>query len=236
MHTNPKVRTILSILLFVFCLTIPAVTYAANQSVTVESIPSESLTQLITNRAEHSWPWYVIRASGLVAGVSLVALMLSGIGSVTGHFFRFLQPITAWATHRALGITFVAAVVAHMVALLFDKFTPFDLADIIVPWLSNFHPVSIGSLQLGSLYVALGVLAFYGSIIVLITSLLFIDSKPKFWKMTHYVSYLVIVAVFIHGLMLGTDIGHGIGRVIWIFGGIFVIIAIISRLKRAGTS
>ena len=205
-------------------------------NVTVETIPGETLTQIITKRAEHSWPWYVVRASGIVAGVSLVALMLSGIGSVTGHFFRFLEPITAWATHRALGIAFVASVVIHMVTLLFDKFAPFTIIHLLVPWASPLKPVTVLGINLGSVFVALGVLAFYGSIIVLITSLLWIEKKPRFWKLIHYVSYGVIAAVFIHALYLGTDTGHGIGRILWILGGIAVLLAITIRLKRARTS
>ena len=205
-------------------------------TITVETVPGQTLTQIVTNRAEHSWPWYVTRASGLVAGISLVALMLSGIGSVTGHFFRLLEPITAWATHRALGITFVAAIVVHMVTLIFDKFTPFSIIHVLLPWASNYKPVSIFGVNIGSAFVALGVLAFYGSIIVLITSLLWVDKKPHLWKFIHYVSYGVIAAVFVHALYLGTDAGHGIGRVLWILGGVAILTAIILRLRRARTS
>ncbi len=207
-----------------------------DSSVTVETIPGETLTQIITKRAEHSWPWYIVRASGIVAGVSLVALMLSGIGSVTGHFFKLLEPITAWATHRALGIAFVASVVIHMVTLLFDKFAPFTILHLLVPWASPLKPITLFGVNLGSLFVALGVLAFYGSIIVLITSLFWIEKKPHLWKLVHFVSYAVIAAVFIHGLYLGTDTGHGIGRVLWVLGGIAVLLAVIIRLKRARTS
>ena len=205
-------------------------------SVTVETIPGETLTQIITTRAEHSWPWYIVRASGIVAGFSLIALMLSGIGSVTGHFFKFLEPITAWATHRALGITFVAAVVIHVVMLLFDTFTPFTILHILVPWASPYKPVSLFGIHLGSLFVALGVLALYGAIIVLITSLLWVDKKPRVWKLIHFATYGVIAAVFIHALFLGTDTGHGLGRIAWILSGIAVVVAIIVRLRRTHTS
>jgi len=162
--------------------------------------------------------------------------MLSGIGSVTGHFFKFLEPITAWATHRALGITFVASVVIHVVTLLFDKFTPFTILHVLVPWASPYRPVSILGINFGSFSVALGILAFYGSIVVLITSLLWVDKKPRFWKLIHYVTYGVIGAVFIHALFLGTDTGHGLGRIAWIFSGIAVLLAIILRLRRVRTS
>lgn len=211
-------------------------TAANNGSVTVETIPGQSLKQIVTTRAERSWPWYVVRASGIVAGISLVALLLSGIGSITGHYFRLLDPLTAWATHRALGITFVLSVIIHMVTLLFDKFVPFSFIDIVVPWASHYRTFTFGGIPLGSIFVALGVLAFYGSLIVVITSLLLVDKKPRLWKLIHYLSYLIMAEVFIHALVLGTDTGHGIGRVLWLSGGGIVLIAIGLRLRRAGSA
>lgn len=206
-----------------------------NSSVTVETIPGQSLKQIVTARAEHSWPWYVVRASGIIAGISLVALLLSGIGSVTGHFFRVLDPLTAWATHRALGITFVLAVLIHMITLLFDQFVPFNIVDIVVPWASQYRTASIGSVPLGSIFVAFGVLAFYGSLIVVATSLLLVDKKPRLWKLIHYLSYIIMAEVFVHALVLGTDAGHGLGKIAWIAGGVAVTVAIWLRLKRAGS-
>ncbi len=218
---------------------VPVPTQAAavkGGTVTVESVPGETLTQIVSNRVEHSWPWYIVRASGIVAGISLVALLLSGIGSVTGHFFKILEPITAWATHRALGITFVASVIVHIVTLMFDKFAPFSLAQLLIPWVSNLKPVTLFGINFGSIFVALGIFALYGSIAVLVTSLIWIDRKPRLWKLTHYLSYGVIVAVFIHALYLGTDTGHGLGRIAWVGANIVILFFIILRLRRVGTT
>ena len=204
-------------------------------NVTVETVPGQSLTQIITERTEKSWPWYVVRASGIVAGISLVMLLLSGIGSVTGHFFRILDPLTAWASHRALGIVFVLSVLIHMLTLLLDNFVPFGIVDVLVPWASSYKPVTVAGVNLGSLFIALGVLAFYGAIIVVGTSLLLVDKKPKLWKLVHYLSYLIIFDVFIHALFLGTDTGNGTGRVLWVIGNIGVLLMIVLRLRRART-
>lgn len=213
-----------------------ATTTTNNSSVTVETIPGQSLKQIVTTRAERSWPWYLVRASGIVAAVSLVALLLSGIGSVTGHYFRLLDPLTAWATHRALGITFVLSIIVHMVTLLFDKFVPFSFIDIVVPWASHYRTATFAGIPFGSIFVALGVLAFYGSLVVVITSLMLVDKKPRLWKLIHYLSYLIMAEVFIHALVLGTDTGHGLGRVLWLGSGAIVLIAIGLRLRRAGSA
>lgn len=211
-----------------------AETAASPTNVTVETIPGQSLSQIVKTRAKSSWPWYIVRASGIVAGVSLILLLLSGIGSVTGHTFKVLDPLTAWATHRALGITFLVSVLIHMFTLLLDHFVPFRFVDIIVPWASSYRTSTFLGIHLGSLFVALGVLAFYGALIVVATSLFIVDKKPKIWKFIHYLSYLIIFDVFLHAVYLGTDTSRGTGKIIWIAGNALVLIAIIARLRRAG--
>lgn len=203
-------------------------------NVQIKSIPGESLPSIVKDKFAHSWPWYVTRASGLVAAASLVMLLLSGIGSVTGQTFKYLEPLTAWATHRALGITFSIAILVHMSVLLFDHFAPFNLMEILVPWVSTYEPATIAGINFGSLYVALGILAFYGSLVIMIFSLLWIDKKPKTWKFTHLFSYLVIAMVFVHALMIGTDTGSGIVMWLWIASALLVGIAALLRLRRAG--
>src|SRR5664279_1065130 len=140
--------------------------------ITVQDIPGPTVAQKVVTRAASSWPWFLVRGSGIIAAIALVLLMLSGVGQITGHTFRFLEPLTAWASHRALGIVFGVAVLVHMLFLLFDTFVPFTILQLFVPWLSHYKPVTFAGVHLGSLYVALGVLAFYGVVFVVVSSLL----------------------------------------------------------------
>lgn len=204
-------------------------------SIKVQVIPGPSLGDRMLSRAKSSWPWYLIRASGIIAAITLVVLMLSGIGQVTGYTYRFLEPLTAWATHRALGITFGISALTHIVMLLFDHFVQFNIWDILVPWVSDYRPVTFLGMQLGSLYVALGVLAFYLSIAIIITSLLWVEKKPATWKLIHLLSYIVIVFVFIHALYLGTDLAQGWLRFVWIALGAVIAASVVHRLWRAKT-
>lgn len=204
--------------------------------IVVQTIPGPSIAEKAKERSRNSWPWYVARASGLVAAVSLVILMLSGMGLVTGYTFRVLEPLTAWATHRALGIVFGLSVIAHMGSLLFDHFAPFSIAQLLVPWLSDFRPITLFGVHVGSLYIALGILAFYGTALVVITSLVWVEKKPVLWKLVHLLSYIVILFVFIHALYLGTDLAHGLLRWVWIISGIVIACLVIHRLWRAKTT
>jgi hypothetical protein len=210
-------------------------TSSSSGNIVVQTVPSDKLSNRFVARAKSSWPWYIARASGLVAGASLILLLLSGIGQITGHTFRLLDPLTAWASHRALGIAFGVSVLVHIVSLLFDHFVQFSVWQVLVPWVSNYRPVTLWGLHLGSLYVALGVLALYVVTTIIITSLLWVEKKPQTWKLIHLFSYVAIALVFVHGLFIGTDLAHGMLRWAWIVLNSFVLLAALARLKRAGT-
>ena len=225
--------------IFAMVFVVQPISVSAAQSdganVVVEAVPGPSLGQKLADRATGSWPWYVTRGSGIIAAISLVILLLSGMGMVTGHTFKFLEPIVAWASHRALGIIFAVSVLIHVTVLLFDSFVPFNIMDILVPWLSNYKPVTLFGIEMGSLYVALGVLAFYMTIIITVISILWISKMPRLWKLTHLLSYVVMAFVFIHALYLGTDLSDGILRWAWIGTAVLIALVAIYRLRRAKT-
>lgn len=201
----------------------------------VQTIPGPSVAEKVVTRTKTSWPWYVSRGSGIAAAVFLTILIVSGVGLITGYTFRFLEPLTAWSSHRALGLGFGVSVLIHIFSLLFDKFTNFTIWQLFIPWLSKYKPVTLFGLHLGSLYLALGIIAFYGVLLVILSSLFWIDKKPYTWKLLHLLSYLIIVIVFLHAFYIGTDLAHGIFRVIWVGSGIVITTIILYRLWRAKT-
>jgi hypothetical protein len=198
----------------------PQAVYAQNTTqsdVIVQTIPGPTVAEKASERVRTSWAWYLTRGSGLVAAIALIILMLSGIGQITGFTFKFLEPLTAWASHRALGIAFGVAVIIHVFSLLFDHFIKFNILQLLIPWLSDYK------------------LSLYLVLLVIITSLLMVDNKPYIWKLIHLLSYIVIFFVFIHALYLGTDLMHGILRWIWILSGVALLVATIHRLWRSYT-
>jgi len=218
-----------------FLIFIGSVDAASGASITVDESGVTSIAHGLMERVMTSWPWYVTRASGIVAAVVMVVLMLSGIGFITGTSYAFLEPITAWATHRTLGIILTIALVLHIVALYFDHFVPFGVADLLVPFVSDYMTVSFLGVSIGSLYVALGILAFYIIVLIVVISLIWIESRKRLWKVTHLLSYLAMAFVFVHALYLGTDLSHGFLRWIWVLCGIGILIASVFRLWRSYT-
>lgn len=215
----------------------PQVAVAAEQAGSGSSIsvPSPLVASVSTDKLKKSWSWYVTRASGIVAAVLLVLLIMSGIGLLTGQTYRILEPLPAWAAHKAIGLAFLAMVAIHGFVLLFDAFIGFSLVDILVPFAADYKPVVIGGVQFGSLYLALGILAFYAIVAIIVTSIWWINRKQKQWRLVHYTSYFVLAAVAVHGLMLGTDLKGGLFRFLWFAAGLILAVSIVQRLWRAHT-
>ena len=203
-----------------------------NPDILVTPVKGPSVKTLLLQRAKTSWPWYITRTAGFIAALALFFLILSGVGLISGYTFKVLEPLTAWATHKAIGLVFIVSVAIHGIALLFDTYVPFNVAQILFPFLSNYKKVVIFNHHLGSLYVALGILAMYGVLAIGISTFLWIDKKPHTWKSIHFLAYLIAIFVFFHALYLGTDLTHGIFRTLWIIMGVIMAFAIIYRFRR----
>jgi sulfoxide reductase heme-binding subunit YedZ len=194
-----------------------------------------SSVHVATQRAESSWPFYVVRAAGFTAAGLLVLLMLSGIGQVTGVTYRFIAPIKAWAVHKALALALCVAIVIHVGFLLVDHYIKFSFSQLFIPFLSHYNnKTQLFGLSLGFAAVALGILSMYGVAIIVASSLGWIDQKKGTWRKLHYLSYVVAVFVFLHALYAGSDLEYGLFRAVWILIGIIVFVGIVMRLRRSG--
>ncbi len=196
-----------------------------------------NVVQVAAGRVTHVWEWYLVRAAGFLAAGLLMLLMVSGIGLVTGLTFRFFEPTKAWVIHKALAFALLASIAVHVIFILLDKYVTFTIPQVLVPFLSKYKPFKLFNTSIG-LWVALGILAMYGTIIIVLTSLGYvnwIEKKKKLWKLIHYLGYVVMFFVFLHALYSGTDLAHGPLRALWLLIGAILLLAVASRLLRAGT-
>ncbi|HET7320502.1 MAG TPA: ferric reductase-like transmembrane domain-containing protein [Candidatus Saccharimonadales bacterium] len=193
------------------------------------------LLHFATTSLAVSWPWYVVRAAGVVSVVLLLLVTVSGIGMVTGLTYRYLEPLKAWALHRTLSIALALGVLIHILFLLVDKFEPYSVANILVPFTARYEHSKVFGLHVGSLYNALGIIGAYLLVIVLISSFFIIETRKRAWRWLHYLSYPLMAMVFFHVLFLGTDFKHGLLRLIWLAVGLILVVGMISRLRRANT-
>lgn len=183
-----------------------------------------------------AFPWYVIRVSGLLGLGLMGLLMLSGIGQVTGLTYRFIEPLKAWAIHKAVALGLVAVIGIHVLFVLLDSFMPFSLKQILVPFTSSYtNGTTLLGLSLAGWAVGLGVLAMYAVVIIVSSSLGWIDSKKRAWHWLHYLSYFAMGATLLHAVTVGTEFKEGSWRFLLLAGTVVVLLGVISRLMRAGS-
>lgn len=146
---------------------------------------------------EKLW-WFVARSGGLVAWWLVAASVLFGLFLST----RVLQgkPKPAWLLdlHRFLGGLSVVFTGVHMVGLLADSYIHFGVADLLVPFASDWKPGA----------VAWGVVGFYLLVAIEVTSLFMRRIPRKWWRRVHLTSFGLFLFSSVHAFAAGTDGGN----------------------------
>jgi predicted ferric reductase len=140
-------------------------------------------------------PWYVARASGLVAWALLSAATLWGLTLSTKVLGRRPRPNWILDLHRWLGGAALIFTGVHVGALLADRYVSFTPTDVLVPFASRWHPV----------VVAWGVVSLYMLVAVELTSLARARLSKKLWRRVHYASFPLFATATIHGLIASSD-------------------------------
>ena len=140
-------------------------------------------------------PWYVARASGLIAWGVLAASVVWGLLMSSKAVRRWVRSNWLLDLHRwlaALAVTFTAI---HVIAILGDTYVHFGVASVLVPFAAQWHPLA----------VAWGVASFYLLAAVEVTSLARRHLGKKVWRAVHFLSFPLFVSATVHGLSAGTD-------------------------------
>lgn len=139
--------------------------------------------------------WYLTRASGIVAWLMLTATVIWGVLLSTKAFPHQRRPIWLLALHRWLAALTLSFLAVHLAALIADNYVTFDLADLAVPYASDWKPGA----------VALGVLGMWLLIAVEVTSLAMHRLPRTFWRVVHMSSYVVFWLASMHAAFAGSD-------------------------------
>ncbi|CAM4509159.1 ferric reductase-like transmembrane domain-containing protein [Paenibacillus xylanexedens] len=156
--------------------------------------------------------WSIIRISGIAAYVLLFVGVFLGIAQ--GMPMAKGKPKAAmfkWHT-RTTWLAFGLGLV-HALTLYIDHYSPFSWGELLIPFTASVHPIGSG----------LGTLAFYGLVIVLLSSDLRNKLGRKWWFMFHMLSYPVFIGLLVHGMVTGTDSGNIIMRMIYVFTGLSIL-------------
>jgi predicted ferric reductase len=139
--------------------------------------------------------WYLTRSSGIIAWLMLTATVIWGILLSTKAFPNQRRPVWLLAVHRWLAGLMLSFLAIHLVALVADSYVSFDLADLTVPYASDWKPGA----------VALGVIAMWLLVTVQVTSLAMRRLPRRFWRIVHLSSYVAFWLTSMHAAFAGTD-------------------------------
>ncbi|MGA0878571.1 MAG: ferric reductase-like transmembrane domain-containing protein [Ilumatobacteraceae bacterium] len=142
----------------------------------------------------HFW-WYLTRASGIVAWLMLTATVIWGILLSTKAFPNQRHPLWLQSLHRWLAGLMLAFLAIHIAALVADNYVSFGLADVTVPFASDWKPGAI----------AFGVLGMWLLVAVQLTSLAMRSLPRRFWRAVHFTSYVAFWLTSMHSAYAGTD-------------------------------
>jgi predicted ferric reductase len=158
--------------------------------------------------------WMLIRGAGIGAYALLSASVIWGLlvsSKVMGRLVK-LKGLTF--LHESLGISALVVTVVHVVAVSVHEFLPFTWGEILIPGTAEWRPLPI----------AMGTVALYGLIVVVVSFYVRRFISQKTWRLIHYSAFGVFVASLLHGIMAGTDsdspwlIGLYFGTAIAVFG------------------
>jgi len=143
-------------------------------------------------------PWYVARASGIVAWALLSGSVLWGLAMTTRTFQRRVRRPWLLDLHRFLGGLALVFTGIHVAAILGDSYVHFGLAEVLVPLAAKWHPIP----------VAFGIVGLYLLVAVETTSLIRARIPKTLWRRVHFLSFPLYVVTTVHMLTAGTDRRH----------------------------
>lgn len=141
--------------------------------------------------------WFVGRGSGIVAYVLLTLSVTLGIALSRRWHARTWPRVVVHEAHRWLTLTFFLFLGIHVVMMLLDPFAQFTLADVIVPFVSQYR----------TLWLGLGIIA--GELGLAIAASVWVRRWIGYraWHILHGLAYPIWLLSLLHALGTGTDTG-----------------------------
>jgi len=170
--------------------------------------------------------WIIARSTGTASLVALTLSVLTGIALRTGTLAWLSHNRGVRVVHGFLTVLWIPLGLAHVIALLFDRYAQVGLVDLVVPF-----GVSYGRLAIG-----LGTISMQLILVVLVSTWLRSSLTNAQWQWFHRLSYIAFFSAFAHGVMSGTDLANPVvAAPAWMTAAAVALVAL-RRLRRAGTT
>lgn len=160
--------------------------------------------------------WHLVRSSGLVAYLLLLASTVWGL-VISARFVKDWSPGPVSLTvHSTISWLAIIMGLVHALLLMFDNYFTYTLGDLFIPFTGPYRPEVVG----------MGTLAFWLLVIVALSFPLKKRLGHTLWKRLHYTSYAAFGLVSLHGLFAGTE-GTNLGFRLLVAIGVMMVLLLL---------
>jgi predicted ferric reductase len=135
-----------------------------------------------------------IELSGILGMLALAALALNFLIGLLIHFntsYRLPYNLTFLQLHKLTGYSAAVLIVLHIAIIPLDPASEFTWTDLLLPAWTVHQPLAN----------TLGSVAFYLLCVVIVSSYYKESIKYKTWRRLHYLSYVGVLPLILHGIM-----------------------------------
>ncbi len=157
--------------------------------------------------------WYVTRASGIIAYLLLWFSTVLGLAVTSKYLDGMLDRLFTYDFHEFISLLSVFFTFVHVFVLTLDRYMPYSLVQILVPFISPYRPFWVG----------VGVIAFY--IILLVTLTFYLRNRigTRSFRTIHILSLLGYIGATLHGYYAGTDTALPSMKILYEVSGLVVL-------------
>lgn len=156
--------------------------------------------------------WYITRAAGLTAYLLFWLSTAWGLAVSSKILDVVLHRSFTYDFHQFISLLAIGFTALHIIVLMFDSYLPYSLAQILVPFLSPYRP----------LWVGIGVIGFYLTMLVTITFYMRSRIGMKAFRVIHVFSLLAYLGATVHSFFAGTD--TPLPTVMLLYAGSFLVV------------
>lgn len=144
-------------------------------------------------------PWYVSRATGVIALLLMTAVVLLGLLVARNGKLPGWPRFAVTGLHRNLSLTAVVFVVLHVLTAIADSYVSIPLTATFIPLTSGYERLALG----------LGAVSLDLSLAIIVTSLVRGRLNPRAWRAIHLLAYVSWPVAWLHSFTASTDMRHG---------------------------
>jgi sulfoxide reductase heme-binding subunit YedZ len=167
--------------------------------------------------------WVMLRAAGIGAYLMLFLSVAWGLVATTSILGRRVSKATATTAHQFLATCGLLLLAVHLGGLLVDTYVPFSIGDLAIPFASSYRPVA----------VALGVVAMYAVVLIVVVSWLRKPIGTRWWRRVHLLAVPAFGLSMLHGIFAGSDATRPAMWWTYVGTGVIVLFLVLVRAMTA---